>query len=121
MAHSYHGVLTDAGRAELNVLLHGGVAPARMLTPARILLKAGHGKSYPAWADAALVGTIDVNVSTVLRVRPQFATDELTATCGCKRPDRVSERKLHGEQAAKRIALARSEVPDGPTTGPCGG
>ncbi|MGC4192309.1 MAG: hypothetical protein QM589_14245 [Thermomicrobiales bacterium] len=72
MANSYRVILTDAERAELNSLIHGGVAPARLITRARILLKADHGEAGPSWSDAAIVGALDVNASTVLGdYRPQ--------------------------------------------------
>ena len=113
MAYPYRVVLTEAQRAELRGLVGSGTAPARMLTRARILLKADHGEGGSGWADAAIVGALDVNASTVLRVRRQFAGDGLAATLERKRPDRVYERALDGEQEARLIALACAETPDG--------
>ncbi|MGC4105910.1 MAG: helix-turn-helix domain-containing protein [Thermomicrobiales bacterium] len=113
MANSYRVILTDAERAELNGLIHSGVATAQRITRARILLKADHGEAGPSWSDAAIVGALDVNASTVLRVRRQFATEGLAATMERKRPDRVYERTLDGEQEAKLIAVTCSEPPDG--------
>jgi hypothetical protein len=113
MANPYRVILADEQRAELHSLIGSGVAPARMLTRARILLKANHGEGGPSWSDAAIGGALDVNPSTVLRVRRQFVTDGLAATLARKRPDRVYERALDGEQEAKLIALACSETPDG--------
>lgn len=113
MAYPYRVVLTEAQRAELRGVVGSGNAPARMLTRARILLKADHGEGGPGWSDAAIVGALDVNASTVLRVRRQFVTDGLTATLARKRPDRVYERALDGEQEARLIAIACSETPDG--------
>jgi len=113
MAYPYRVVLTEAQRAELRGLVGSGTAPARMLTRARILLKADHGEGGAGWADAAIVGALDVNASTVLRVRRQFAGDGLAATLERKRPDRVYERALDGEQEARLIALACAETPEG--------
>ena len=113
MAYPYRVVLTEAQRAELRGLVGSGTAPARMLTRARILLKADHGEGGSGWADAAIVGALDVNASTVLRVRRQFAGDGLAATLERKRPDRVYERALDGEQEARLIALACAETPEG--------
>jgi len=113
MACPYRISVTDAERAELNSLIHGGVAPARVLTRARILLKADHGEAGPGWSDAAIVGALDVNASTVLRVRRQFVTEGLTATLERKRPDRIYTRTLDGEQKVKLVALTCSEPPDG--------
>jgi hypothetical protein len=113
MAYAYRVILAEEQRAELHSLVGSGVAPARMLTRARILLKANHGEGGPGWSDAAIGGALDVNPSTVLRVRRQFVTGGLAATLARKRPDRIYERALDGEQEAKLIALACSETPDG--------
>lgn len=113
MAYPYRIALTEAQRAELRGLVGSGTAPARMLTRARILLKADHGEGGPGWSDAAIVGALDVNASTVLRVRRQFVKDGLTATLERKRPDRIYERTLDGEQEARLIAIACSETPEG--------
>src|SRR3954466_6501550 len=113
MAYPYRIELTEEQRAELRGLVGSGTAPARMLTRARILLKADHGDGGSGWSDAAIVGALDVNASTVLRVRRQFVTDGLTPTLERKRPDRVYERALDGEQEARLIAVACSEAPDG--------
>lgn len=113
MVYPYRVHLTDEQRAELRGLVGSGVAPARTITRARILLKADHGEGGPGWADAAIAGALDVDPSTVQRVRRQFVTDGLAATLERKRPDRVYERRLDGAQEAKLIALACSDTPDG--------
>lgn len=94
-------------------LVGSGTAPARLLTRARILLKADHGEGGPGWSDAAIAGALDINPSTVLRVRKQFVTDGPTVTLARKTPDRVYARALEGVQEAKLIALACAETPDG--------
>jgi transposase len=113
MAYPYRVVLTAAQRAELRGLVGAGVAPARLLTRARILLKADHGEGGPGWSDAAIAAALDVNASTVLRVRRQFVAEGLAATLARKRPDRVYERRLDGAQEAKLVAVACSAPPDG--------
>ena len=113
MAYPYRVVLDDEQRAHLRTLVGSGVAPARALTRARILLKADHGEGGPGWSDAAIAGALDVNPSTVLRVRRQFAAEGLAATLARKRPDRVYERRLDGGQEAHLVALACSAPPDG--------
>jgi len=113
MADRYRVVLSEEQRAELRGLVGSGVAPARMLTRARLLLKADHGEGGPRWSDAAIAGALDVDPSTVLRVRRQFAIEGLTATLERKRPDRIDERALGGEQEARLIAIACSDTPDG--------
>lgn len=113
MAYPYRIVLTDEQRAELRSLIGTGVAPARTLTRARILLKADHGDAGPGWSDAAIAGALDVHPSTVLRVRRQFIEQGLAATLARKRPDRVYARLLDGEAEARLIALTCSAPPDG--------
>jgi len=113
MVYPYRVVLTEAQRAELRGLVGSGTAPARMLTRARILLKADHGEGGPGWSDAAIVAALDINASTVLRVRRQFTAEGLAATLERKRPDRVYERALDGGQEARLIAVACSEAPEG--------
>jgi transposase len=113
VAYPYRVHLTDARRAELRGLVGSGSAPARMLTRARILLKADHGEGGPGWSDAAIAGALDVDPSTVLRVRRRFAAEGLAATLARKRPDRVYERRLDGAAEARLVALACSAPPAG--------
>lgn len=113
MAYPYRVFLDEAQRADLRTLVGSGTAPARMLTRARILLKADHGEGGPGWSDAAIAGALDVHTGTVQRVRRQFVTEGLAATLARKRPDRVYERTLDGRQEAHLIALACAVPPDG--------
>jgi len=113
MAYPYRVILSEDQRAELRGLVGSGTAPARLLTRARILLKANHGEGGPGWSDAAIAGALDVNASTVLRVRRRFVTEGLAATLARKRPDRVYARALDGAQEARLIAVACSAAPDG--------
>lgn len=76
----YRVHLTEEQRAELRTLVGSASAPARMLTRARMLLKADHGEGDPGWSDAAIAGALEVNPSTVLRVRRQFVAEGLTTT-----------------------------------------
>ena len=113
MAYPYRVELTEAQRAELRGLVGAGVAPARMLTRARLLLKADHGEGGPGWSDAAIAGALDVHPGTVQRIRRRFVEEGLAATLERKRPDRVYERRLDGRQEAHLVALACGAPPDG--------
>ncbi len=113
MAYPYRVALTEAQRAHLRTLVGSGVAEARMLARARILLKADHGEGGPGWADAAIAGALDVHPSTVQRVRRRFVEEGLEATLARKRPDRVYARALDGRQEAHLVALACSAPPAG--------
>ncbi len=82
----YHGIpvsrgTTEEHRAELRGLVSSGAAPTRMLTRARILLKADHGQGGPGWSNAALAGALEVYLSAVQRIRRRFVQVGQT-TCG---------------------------------------
>ena len=113
MAYPYRVVLTEDQRPELRGLVGSGTAPARMLTRARILIEADHGEGGPGWSAAAVAGALDVNPSTVQRVRRRFVANGLTATLERKRPDRIYDRTLDGDQEARLVALACSATPEG--------
>ena len=105
--------LTEAERARLRTLVGSGEAPARLLTRARVLLKANQGEGGPGWTDAAIAGALDVHPATVARVRCQFTEAGLAAALERKRPDRVYERALDGAAEARLVALACSAPPAG--------
>ena len=83
--------LSEAERAELRTLVGSGVAPARMLTRARILLKANQGEGGPGWTDAAIAGALEVHPTTVARVRRTYVErgwrlrSNASARIGCMR------------------------------------
>ena len=105
--------LTEAERAHLRTLVGSGTAPARLLTHARILLKANQGEGGPAWTDAMVAGALEVHPATVARIRRQFVEQGLEAALARKRPDRVYERALDGAAEARLVALACGEPPAG--------
>jgi transposase len=102
-----------AERAGLRTLVGQGVAPARVLTHARILLKADRSDTGPGWTDAAIAGALEVGLSTVARVRQRYVEAGLPAALERKGPDRVYERKLDGASEARLIALTCGAPPDG--------
>lgn len=65
----YRVRLAPEERAYLADLLSKGKAAARTLTHARILLKADEGEAGPRLSDEAIADALDVNRSTVERVR----------------------------------------------------
>lgn len=113
MPAKYAVHLTEAERARLRTLIGSGGAPARMLTRARILLKANQGEGGPGWTDAVIAGALEVHPATVGRVRRQYVEAGLTASLARKRPDRVYERRLDGQAEAQLIAVACSAPPAG--------
>jgi hypothetical protein len=109
----YAVTLTEAERAQLRTLVGSGRAPARLLTRARILLKANQGEGGPGWTDAAIAGAFDVHPTTVARVRRTFVEAGVDAALERKRPDRVYPRVLDGAAEAHLVAVACSEPPAG--------
>ena len=105
--------LSEAERARLRTLIGRGEAPARLLTHARILLKADQGEGGPAWTDAAIAGALEVHPATVARVRRAYAEGGLDAALVRKAPDRVYPRALDGKAEARLVALACGEPPAG--------
>jgi transposase len=108
-------VLADEQRAQLRTLVGRGVAPARRLTHARILLKADQGEGGAAWADAAIAGALEVHAATVARVRQQFVAEGLEAALDRRAPRREYARKLDGAQEAHLVALTCGTPPEGRT------
>jgi len=105
--------LTEAERAQLRTLVGSGSAPARMLTRARILLKANQGEGGAGWTDAAIAGALEVHPATVARVRRAFVEAGLETALARKRPDRVYARVLDGGGEAHLVAVACSDPPAG--------
>lgn len=109
----YTVVLTEAERAQLRTLVGSGIAPARTLTRARILLKANQGEGGSGWTDAAIAGALEVHPTTVARVRRQCVEAGLDAALERKAPDRVYPRVLDGVAEAHLVAVACSSPPAG--------
>jgi len=101
-------VLSEEERARLHTLIGRGVAPARVLTHARILLKANQGEAGPGWTDAAIAAALEVHPTTVARIRMQYVAAGLDAALHRKAPARQYRHTLDGEQEARLVALACS-------------
>jgi transposase len=113
MRKRYTVVLSEPERAWLHTLIGQGAGPARVLTHARILLKANQGEAGPGWTDQAIADALEVHPATVARVRQHYATAGLDAALYAKPPQREYRRKLDGEQEARLVALTCSAPPEG--------
>jgi len=113
MKKRYPVLLPESERVMLNQLIAAGTAPARLLTHARILLKADQGPAGPAWVDERIADAVEVSQPTIARVRRQYVAEGLQAALNRRAPRRVYQRKLDGAQEARLIALACSEPPAG--------
>ncbi len=99
--------LTAGERAGLLALLNKGVAPARRLTRARILLLADEGGTDPEIAAA-----LHVHRATVERTRRRFVEGGVERALS-DRPRPGGRPKLDRKQEAHLVALACSAPPEG--------
>jgi transposase len=113
MKKKYPVILSETEREELEGLIAAGIAPARKLTHARILLKADQSTQGPGWVDEKVAEAVEVSQPTVARVRKQYSEEGLEAVLNRRAPNREYHRKLDGEQEARLVALACSEPPQG--------
>ena len=108
MAKLYIVALTVEEREKLLNLIGSGIAKARMLTHARILLKADEG-----WPDPQICEALHVSIPTIERVRKRFVFEGFEAVLKPRHSHRIYSRKLDGEQEAHLIALVCSAPPAG--------
>jgi transposase len=110
----YKVTLTADERQALHNLVAAGQAAAKKLAHARILLKADAAPEGPAWTDARIAEAVEVNRTTVERVRQRFVEQGLEAALVRKKQDRPSrQRQLDGAGEARLIAVACSDPPQG--------
>ena len=100
-------------RERLQKLVQNGKGSTKMLTNARILLKADQTHGQPGWTDAAISDAFDISVATVERVRQRYVRHGLDAAVKRRSRSRERARRLDGKQEAHLIALACSEPPTG--------
>lgn len=113
MGPRLHPIVLDAAqRARLEAVISQGRSPARMITRARILLKADGGPGGPGWTDTAIKEALEVSRTTISTVRREFAAEGV-GMIERRRPRVTPPRKLDGAQEAHLIALTCAAAPDG--------
>ena len=105
--------LTADDRQQLEQFIASGVAPARALTHARILLKSDSRPEGLNWSYQQICSAFDVAPLTVMQVRKRYVEEGLVAAVYRKKPDRTYEHCLDGEAEAHLVALCCSEPPEG--------
>lgn len=105
--------LTDGERECLRHLIATGIAPARKLIHARILLKADQSVQGPGESDETIASAVEVSPPTVFRVRRRYVEHGLETALNRQPPTRDYQRKLDGAQEAHLIALACATPPEG--------
>ena len=109
----YAVYLTEAERAQLRTLIGCGEAPARMLTHARILLKADQGEGGPGWSDAAIAGALEVHPDHRRPRPPGVRRSRAGGRPGAQGARPRVPRTLDGAAEAHLIAVACSAPPAG--------
>ena len=106
--------LSNAERERLSALIHMGKHPARLLTRARILLKADSSEAGEGWSDSRIAMALDISTDTVARTRQQLVEEGFEAVLTRKHsPASARPRIFDGAAEAKLIALACSQPPKG--------
>jgi len=106
--------LSAEERQALDRMVSSGKAAARKLVHARILLLADEGPGGPRCSDEEIVDTLNVGLSTLLRVRRRFVTEGLESAIHPRpRPPRPEKVKIQGEVEQHLIRLACSDPPAG--------
>ncbi len=100
-------------RKQLQELLSKGKASARTLMHARILLKTDEGVDGPRLTDDEIAEAVEVNRSTVERVRIRCVEAGVEAALRPRPSRQIHPRKLDGLQEAHLIAVACSPPPKG--------
>jgi transposase len=106
--------LTVDERDRLTALISKGKRSARLLTKARILLKADVSDAGEGWSDSAIAEALDTSIATIERTRRQLVEEGFEAVLTRKyNPQSARPRIFDGAAEAKLIALTLSPAPDG--------
>ena len=113
MKKLYRVKLLAEERAQLEGLLSKGKAAARTLMHARILLKADENSDGPRLIDDEIAEAVEVNRSTVERVRMRCVQEGVEAALRPRSSRQLHPRKLDGVQEAQLVTLSCSPAPKG--------
>jgi hypothetical protein len=113
MNQKYTIELTKEERQHLENITSTGIAPARMMKRAQILLKSDRRIEGASWTYEQICSAFNVTPVTVLNIRKSFVEKGLAATLCRKKPEREYPHALDGEEEAYLVALACSKPPEG--------
>lgn len=106
--------LSAQERQRLEEMINKGKASARLLTRARILLKADVSEQGDGWSDSKIMEALDAGATLVYEVRRQLVEEGFEAVLRRKKRARPPvEPIFDGEAEAKLIALCCSTPPEG--------
>lgn len=112
----YVVTLTAEERSYLRGMISKGKAAAFKQRHARILLKTDQGPQGEGWTDEKIEQALDVNSSTVERLRRRFVEEGLASALQRKEQKNRKAKKIDGEAEARLVALACSKPPEGRTS-----
>ena len=113
MNKKYFVKLTNKQRQQLENLISSGIAPARTITRAHILLKSDCSPDGPSWTYAQISEAFNVTDATILKICKRFVESGLEAALYRKKPDRECKHRLDGEAETHLIAMVCSQPPEG--------
>jgi poly-gamma-glutamate capsule biosynthesis protein CapA/YwtB (metallophosphatase superfamily) len=106
--------LSAEERERLAAFVGSGKRSARLLTKARILLKADVSEAGEGWSDSRIAEALDTSIANVERTRRQLVEEGLEAALAHKyNPKSARPRIFDGASEAKLIALACGPAPEG--------
>ena len=101
-------------REQLAALIGAGKRSARLMTKARILLKADLSEAGEGWSDSRIAEALDTSVANVERTRRQLVEEGFEAALTRRyNPNSAPRRIFDGAAEAKLIALACGPAPAG--------
>lgn len=103
--------LTDEERHTLQQLVEGPRVARAKARRARMLLKAD--LNGPHWPDEQIADAFEGGLSTIHRLRQRCVEGGLDAALARQPPVRTKPRTLDGAQAARLVAIACSQAPEG--------
>lgn len=101
-------------REKLAAFVSSGKRSARLLTKARILMKADASDAGEGWSDSRIAEALDTSVANIERTRRQLVEEGFEAALAHKyNPNSARPRIFDGASEAKLIALACGPAPEG--------
>ena len=101
-------------REKLAAFVSSGKRSARLLTKARILMKADASDAGEGWSDSRIAEALDTSVANIERTRRQLVEEGFEAALAHKyNPNSARHRIFDGASEAKLIALACGPAPEG--------
>lgn len=111
----YRVILTDKERSTLFRIITKGIASAKSIMHAHVLLAADE-KHSPKQSEKGIATLFHINAQTVHTIRKTYSTEGLDAAIGRKkRKTPPIQPKITGDVEAKIIALSCSKPPKGRT------